>query len=102
MSSGRPAPYPHNKSCRRRMEALIRVDEPARWKKAMLGKGVNPNQRSASESDGDDDRAPSGSACAPEGPTLEEQPIPTRAEYVGFRGPETSLIQVASTETSEG
>ena len=55
MASGIPAPYPHTKKCRERMEAIIRFEEPARWRKAILRKGTSdgPDHREASESEGE-------------------------------------------------
>ena len=100
MASGRPAPFPHTKRCRERMEAHIQVDEPARWKKAMLGKRMDPKRDSADRSDSDGEGVPPGSACAPGGAPPEEQPV--RAEYAGFRGPMTSLIHSTLKEKSEG
>ena len=89
MAAGRPAPYPHTRACRERMEAIIRVEEPARWRKAILRKRTSdgPGLEGASESEGEGEGVDRGSASAPLEDTLEESPDRTMsAEYVGLRG----------------
>ena len=95
---------PHNVACRRRMEAMIKTDDPDRWARWLLRRGQEEEAEEAQEAPTGDAGAPSGSA-EPEALSKVSEEVKVRQsrhhEEATERKPSEEALKEASERDSE-